>query len=196
MSVAQDAEFLEQVDADQLMDLHRSNLLRLQTTQLLEDIPWHPSRKALELCTQVCDYINSLSGTRKKRVALATETPFFGMPSTDATSATSRAGAAPLLLPKLHAAPVPSSLSLPTKTSGNAKVLPTLQIHVSVDNSFFEPKDYLKHRYFQVRARNKRNYNFTHSIRPSVFANLLTHTHGYILVFRNAIALYGRSDGT
>jgi hypothetical protein len=154
-------EFLQQVDEDQLMDLHRSNLLRLSSAQLLESITLaRPPSKAIDLVNQVSDFFTkSLS---RKKIPLVSSTPFADLGAIDAP-APSRDDPASgrLFLPRLDCCAIPAvggdhssaalSTSLLTKASGNAQVPPTLQLHVLLPSSFFAPKDFAKHRYFQVR---------------------------------------------
>lgn len=172
MTVAQDAEFLQQIDAGQLQDLHRSNLLRLSAEQLVESVSSsRPPSKASELVGQIGDFFTK--ALPKKKIPLLFTTPFASMGST------SKPETAPpgddsdkLYLPRLtcvvpvyeddiHSStsnPMSSSSgitlspsSLLTKPSGNAQVPPAIQLHVVLPDSFYAPKDYAKHRYFQVR---------------------------------------------
>jgi hypothetical protein len=177
MTVAQDAEFLQQVDAGQLQDLHRSNLLRLGAEQLLESVSAsRPPAKAADLVGQIGDFFTKT--LPKKKIPLLPTTPFAQMgsskpetaaavPSTSSDNADTK-----LYLPRLacvvpafdddshssssnplssSSGPSLSPASLITKPSGNAQVPPAIQLHVVLPDSFYSYKDYAKHRYFQVR---------------------------------------------
>jgi hypothetical protein len=180
MTVAQDAEFLQQVDAGQLQDLHRSNLLRLGAEQLLESVSAsRPPAKAADLVGQIGDFFTK--ALPKKKIPLLPTAPFAPMGSTNPETAAAgvpstssdKNADTKLYLPRLacvvpafdddshssnsnnplssSSGPSLSPASLITKASGNAHVPPAIQLHVVLPDSFYLQKDYAKHRYFQVR---------------------------------------------
>lgn len=132
------ADLLETIDqTSSVIDLHRSNLLRLQAKELVDacevdihHVKWGPS--ALEYMAKVRQIIEGLSP-----VDLDTATPSM---LADRPSK--------FTLPSLQAEPG-IILGL-TKPSGNANVLATLPLIVKVPNNVFENKDYMRHRYFDV----------------------------------------------
>lgn len=182
MTVAQDAEFLQQVDAGQLQDLHRSNLLRLGAEQLVESVAAaRPPSKASELVGQIGDFFTR--ALPKKKVPLLPTTPFVSVGSSKQQppeTSSSLDGSDKLYLPRLtcvvpafeddinHTSssnslpssgsgpnPSLSATSLLTKPSGNAHIPPSIELHVVLPDSFYSPKDYAKHRYFQVRLEKE-----------------------------------------
>jgi hypothetical protein len=160
-SVAQDAALLETiVDASSTMELHRSNLMRLQVQELLEECQldmktrkWaSEAQEYLQLVTKYISQVNykTLADDKKS--------------SSDA-SGISLKGQADRVVhieplskqgsPMLHVEPLGCTKSQFgwTKKSGNAQQLPTFSFMVQLPTELFLPKDYLHYRYFDVSRR-------------------------------------------
>ncbi|EEC42738.1 predicted protein [Phaeodactylum tricornutum CCAP 1055/1] len=133
--VAADAEFLDTMDQTAtVLELHRSNLLRLQTDELLKAISLDvsPSSAHVHWATYAHEYIQKIQGKIESLQVdwkYDKDSPF------------------PILSDRKNIS-VHSSL---TTLSGNARVIPTLEVLVKVPNDAFDFKDYLRERYFDKR---------------------------------------------
>ena len=165
-TTAADAEFLSQLSSSSAVgDLHKSNLLRLQVDELVQasavdymHVKWHAA--AQDYMTHVSSIIEGLPldkitswhdpkcpwtscttmTTKKKNTQQSLSPP----PSFRSSSR---------LRTKVTGCTAADGLGLLT-TASNAKVLPTLHLRVSLPAAELLPpgsKDYLKHKYFQVR---------------------------------------------
>ena len=145
-TIAKDAALLEMVDPTTTMDLHRSNLLRLQVTELLEEcqIVDLGSRK---WAMNAQEYIQTV-------IQLVQTVPKKSHPSKESTMIL---GDKPVSLqnwPTPHVEPIgctKTNLAW-AKPSGNAQVLPTFQLMVLIPSGVLGSKDYMQYRYFDVRA--------------------------------------------
>lgn len=163
---AKDADFLEQVEvtsaAKSVVDLHRSNLLRLQTTELVEEarlsidkVSWRSAAEEYValLSSWIAEIKSSSVSTEESLCPRLADKPLsFALDSVLTVQPTESYAAGGLGL---------------TQPSSNAGVLPILELLVKIPSSVFEPKDYLRHRYFDVSLENLlnrcRHRSLTHS---------------------------------
>jgi hypothetical protein len=142
-TTAQDAEFLEQTTVDQtssVSSLHRSNLLRLQCDELLQECT--PGNKLwVSIATEYVDHVNQLIATMNNESFV----PLHPAPFSTQLSDKKTVSVATVKLQTLAT----EEIGL-TTAAGNANVLPTFRIKVVIPNAVFEPKDYLRHRYLDV----------------------------------------------
>lgn len=156
-TVAQDAALLEtMVEASSTMDLHRSNLLRMQVQELLEECQLDlKSRKwaneAHEYLQLVNKYVSQfkfnmlVEGEKGGIVAIkdrADKVVHIELPETKKDRAS-----------LVHMEPIGCCTKHQlgwTKKSGNAQQLPTFSFMVQIPNELFHTKDYLHYRYFDV----------------------------------------------
>lgn len=128
-----------------VMELHRSNVLRLETEELLKEcrldlqhVKWHAS--AHEYLANINTVLQDLS----KSIPIATSSTCALPLQADKLPASRMSlGDAPL-----HVS-LEQNVGITTR-QGNAKELPLLQCHIVLPNSLFNTKDYLHHRYFSV----------------------------------------------
>ena len=140
--VAADALFLESTP---VLELHRSNVLRLETLELLKEcrldvqhVSWHAAAH---------DYIASLNQVLTKlpdQVDCKDEKCPFPLEADKPPTLTLSRDA------PLHVAWHPASQVGITTRAGNAKELPLLDCTIALPNDLWSPKDYLNHRYFHV----------------------------------------------
>lgn len=179
---AADAEFLEFMDtttsADRVVDLHKSNLLRLQMDELVTETllsmdpadPTMPSssangRRRHWVSIAQDHYVPQIVRILQEQVSLA-NVPMSWEESGDS----SPSSACPFVLrsdkhhrgewkklssdQRLRVQPrgcYSANIGF-TKPMGNAQVLPTLDLMVLIPTKgIVENKDYMKHRYFDVR---------------------------------------------
>ena len=144
-NVAADASFLEHHTP--VLELHRSNVLRLETEELLKEcrldfqhVKWHSA--ALGYIATLNTVLQGLP----RHVPAKKDCPLPLLSDRPPTS--------PLLLGEtpLHVTLSTNStvLGMTTKT-GNAKELPLLECTIALPDSLVSSKDYLHHRYFTVR---------------------------------------------
>jgi len=159
--VAKDAAMLESIDLTSTMDLHRSNLMRMQVNELLEECKL--DIKGRVWTTHAHEFLQDLT----KIISQGAKQIFK---STSDHSIKDRADKV------VHIEKIQSSSSLSkklkqnnilsvepigctksqfgwTKKSGNAQMLPTFSLMVKLSSELFSSKDYLSYRYF-----DKRNY--------------------------------------
>ena len=151
-----DAEFLETIDqTSSVLDLHRSNLLRLQVEQLLQEcsLQLNASQPHVKWATAAHEYVTCISQMVEQmslaNVILDKDSPFARLSDRTIDSIQSSQ--------KLQIDPTgcfAANIGL-TTLQGNANVLPTLDLKVKIPNDVFEGKDYLRNRYFDV-SRSRR----------------------------------------
>ena len=176
-TAAEDAEFLETIDQTAVVDLHRSNLVRMQAEELVKECSLdfsaqqqhhhHHDGTALSATAatkwshRARDYVttvtNIIENTSSSSVVI--QSPGADFPFSLRSDNRNGCRDDPLQFPqslKVQAAGCFGSGIGLTATQGNANVLPTLQLVVklsSSDDTFLKPKDYLKHRYLDKRNR-------------------------------------------
>jgi hypothetical protein len=154
-TTAADAEFLADLQptasVSSVGELHKTNVLRLEVDELLQasridylHVKWHAAAQ---------DYVMAISGLiedislQKVRVG-DSKCPFSLL--SDKTFADGLSS-----LQKLRCRPTgcfqADGLGMMSKKS-NASVLPTLDLRVQLPDDLWQPKDYLRHRYFDVRT--------------------------------------------
>lgn len=156
-TIAKDAALLDSIDLSSTMDLHRSNLMRMQVAELLEECQL--DLKGRKWATDAHEYLQQVT----KLVSDATKQNFVSKKLEMAGSVQERADKV-VHIEKIKATkkngagitiePIGCTKSQFgwTKKSGNAQVLPTFSLMVKLPEAFFNSKDYLKYRYFDVRA--------------------------------------------
>ena len=162
-TIAKDAALLDSIDLSSTMDLHRSNLMRLQVTELLEECQL--DIKGRKWAIEAHEYLQHLT----KLIMQATKYHFVASPSKsqkeDALISIKDRADKVVHIEKLAAAtstkknngivmePIGCTKSQFgwTKKSGNAQMLPTFSLMVKLPSEFFSSKDHLKYRYFDVR---------------------------------------------
>jgi hypothetical protein len=155
-TLAQDAALLETiVDASSTMDLHRSNMMRLQVQVLLKECHLHlKSRKwasdaheYLQRVTKCVERVNQeMIFEREQGSSIAIKDRADKVVHIDASSIND-AGS-----PLLHLEPLGCAKRqfAWTRKSGNAQQLPTFSFMITLPTQLFLPKDYLHYRYFDV----------------------------------------------
>ncbi|KAG7353253.1 Nrap PAP/OAS1-like domain containing protein [Nitzschia inconspicua] len=159
-SLSQDAELLQSiVDASSTMELHRSNLMRLQVEELLEECLL--DMKSRKWASEAQDYLQLVT---KYVSQVNYKTLIEGEPScgsnNNVISLKDQADRV-VHIPPLSEEKSPLLLMEPlgctksqfgwTKKSGNAKQLPAFSFMVQLPTEIFLPKDYLHYRYFDKR---------------------------------------------
>jgi len=184
---ATDAEFMEWASADasttdaNVLDLHKSNLLRLQIQELLQETLLSLDSTDHSLVTSTTstatagasnttpvtapkwtqgaqEYLQSLTTILETKISLqATKEPIsIDDPESPFWMESSKVSTS-TLPPTLQTLTVRPGMTLETnigftKPVGNAHVIPTLPLWVLLPTSaLLEPKDYLKQKYFQKR---------------------------------------------
>jgi hypothetical protein len=161
-TIAKDAALLDSIDMSSTMDLHRSNLMRMQVTELLEECKLN--LKGQKWTAEAHEYLqtvtNLVSNAAKQHFVVSSskskseETRYSIKDQADKV----------VHLEKLEATskkknnagitiePIGCTKSQFgwTKKSGNAQMLPTFSLMVQLPTEFFSSKDYLKYRYFDV----------------------------------------------
>lgn len=144
-SVAEDAGLLGAIDTSSTLDLHRSNLLRMQVSELLEecqlDVEGHKWTIIIqEYFQSLAKAISNVSVVEKNFRELA-DKPV----SVELNSDQSGLSMEPFGCTKARLGW--------TKKSGNARVLPTFECMVLMPSNLFSGKDYMNYRYFDVSFR-------------------------------------------
>lgn len=144
--IAQDAALLDSVDPSSTMDLHRSNLMRLQVKELLEECrldlkerKWAgDAHEYLQTLTKLVSQC-TLSDGNENEGGIQDRADKVGHVVIDSTTA-------------LSVEPIGCTRSNLgwTKKSGNAQELPTFSLMVKLPSKLFLSKDYLNYRYFDV----------------------------------------------
>lgn len=167
-TIAKDAALLDSIDLSSTMDLHRSNLMRMQVTELLEECQL--DLKGRKWAIEAHEYLQEVT----KLVADAAKQNFVSKKEEASISIQDRADKV-VHIEKIVGTKKNSAAGITiepigctksqfgwTKKSGNANVLPTFSLMVKLPEAFFTSKDYLKYRYFDVRtfaASRKKNKN-------------------------------------
>jgi hypothetical protein len=140
-TIAQDAALLESIDTTSTMNLHRSNLMRLQVNELLGECQFQLQNR--KWAPDANDYLQMLSKiiskTAIKRV------PFQNR--ADKTVSVEIRRGKSLLVEPIGFTKTPLAW---TKKTGNAQVLPTFTLLISPPEEVISGKDYLNRRYFDV----------------------------------------------
>lgn len=149
---ARDAEFLEQVASSSVLELHRSNILRLQMDQMIDEcklecnvhdpnhVHWAPS--ADEYRKRLVEFIRQVPAGR---LTPTTVNPPFSLQSDRAAQKSLE-----VTLGENDLTTIVPHQNL-SKPAGNANVLPTLHLVVVLSANLFDSKDYLRCRYFDKR---------------------------------------------
>jgi hypothetical protein len=123
------------------MDLHRSNLLRMQVSELLEECQLDLQTR--KWATEAQEYLQILS---KMLPTISLESAKKYQDRADKPVSIS-ATSSRLTVEPIGCTKVPIGW---TKKSGNAQVLPTFTLMVQLPSDLFSAKDYLNFRYFDV----------------------------------------------
>lgn len=140
-TIAQDAALLETIDPSSTMGLHRSNLMRLQTTELLQECQLDLSTRkwagdAQEYLQVIGGLVDSIGGWKENNVKQWGD----------------KTGVLEIPAKSLSVVPI-GCTKTPigwTKPSGNAQLLPTFHLMVLMPKEIFHSKDYLNYRYLDV----------------------------------------------
>jgi hypothetical protein len=141
-SVVDDAGLLEVIDTSATLDLHRSNLLRLQISELLEECQLDLESRRWNVTTQA--YFQRLSAII---AGVSVDVKDFQDLADKPVSVELKGGL------KLSMEPIGCTKARFgwTKKAGNAHVPPTFDYMVQIPLEVFSGKDYMHHRYFDVR---------------------------------------------
>lgn len=140
-TLAQDAALLETIDTTSTMDLHRSNLMRLQTTELLQECQLDLSTRkwagdAQEYLQVIGGLVDSIGGWKQDVVKqLGDKTGVLEIPKNS------------LSVVPIGCTKTPIGW---TKPSGNAQLLPTFHLMVLMPKEIIHSKDYMNYRYLDV----------------------------------------------
>jgi hypothetical protein len=143
-TVAKDAALLESIDPSSTIDLHRSNLMRMQVTELLEEC--HLELQTRKWATEAHEYLQSLSNEIPK-VSLETNKNNKHQDRADKPVSIKGDNKGRLSVEPIGCTKTPVGW---TKKSGNAQMLPTFTLMVQLPSDMLASKDYLNYRYFDV----------------------------------------------
>jgi len=143
-SVDEDAGLLEAIDVSSALDLHRSNLLRMQIAELLEEC--HLDIDSRKWTSETQEYFQLLSLIISK--VSMTQRNFQGIADRPVSLDLSPSKGMELSMEPTGCTKARLGW---TKKSGNAQVLPTFEFMVRIPSGIFSGKDYMNHRYFDVR---------------------------------------------
>ena len=146
-STVDDASLLEVIDTSATLDLHRSSLLRLQITELLEECQLDLENPRWNATTQ--EYFQHLS-------SIITGVSVVDRDFQDLADKPVSVDLRPGGQGKLSLEPIGCTNTRLgwTKKAGNAQVLPTFDYMVMIPPEVFSGKDYMHYRYFDVRRKN------------------------------------------
>jgi hypothetical protein len=124
------------------LDLHRSNLLRMQIAELLDECQLDPDnmkwgREAEEFIQLISNLVSNIH-VEEKCFQDQADKPI----SVDVLPSDCGLSVTPLGCTKSH--------FFMTKRSGNAQVLPTFELMVQMPESSLSGKDFMSYRYFDV----------------------------------------------
>jgi hypothetical protein len=148
-SIAKDAALLDEVDPTATLELHRSNLLRLQSNELLNECQLDITSQKWTMYAH--EYLQTLAKYVHK----------FQLPSASTAKSPSRLAdkVVEVSLQKKDLTMEPTGWTKHmspnagwTKPTGNAQVLPTFTVSVLLPSRLFSAKDYMNHRYHDVRS--------------------------------------------
>lgn len=159
-TIAKDAALLDSIDLSSTMDLHRSNLMRMQVAELLDECQLDlKGRKWTAEAHEYLQDVTKLVSDAAKHHFIASkskkeETPFSIKDRADKVvyikkiaSVSTKKNNAGITIEPIGCT---KSQFGWTKKAGNAQMLPTFSLMVKLPEEFFASKDYLKHRYFDV----------------------------------------------
>lgn len=150
--IDKDAALLDAIDAAATLDLHRSNLLRMQISELLQEcqldldhVKWVAS-EAHEYLQQLAKTITNVSIHVKEYQDQADKPISLFLPKTASTYTNSGHNHT------LSIEPIGYTRARIgyTKKAGNAQTLPTFDLKVQIPNEIFTGKDFMHYRYFDV----------------------------------------------
>eukprot|EP00537_Pseudo-nitzschia_pungens_P011070 CAMPEP_0172386406 /NCGR_PEP_ID=MMETSP1061-20121228/3972_1 /TAXON_ID=37318 /ORGANISM="Pseudo-nitzschia pungens, Strain cf. pungens" /LENGTH=1289 /DNA_ID=CAMNT_0013115787 /DNA_START=259 /DNA_END=4128 /DNA_ORIENTATION=- len=157
-TIAKDVELLDSIDLSSTMDLHRSNLMRMQVSELLEECQLD-LKGGRKWAVEAHDYLQTITQLAEK----ASERHFVSKEKEGHPYSVRDKADKVVHIEKLPAVRGSGSGIVVeplgctktrfgwTKKAGNAQQLPTFSLMVKLSEEFFSPKDYLKHRYFDKR---------------------------------------------
>lgn len=155
-TIAKDAALLDSIDLSSTMDLHRSNLMRMQVTELLEECQL--DLKGRKWAIEAHEYLQQVTklvsdAAKQNFVSKKEETAFSIQERADKVVHIEKIVGTKKNCAGITIEPIGCTKSQFgwTKKSGNANVLPTFSLMVKLPEAFFTSKDYLKYRYFDVR---------------------------------------------
>jgi hypothetical protein len=141
-SVVDDAGLLEVIDTSATLDLHRSNLLRLQISELLEECQLDLESRSWNVVTQ--EYFQQLSNI----IAGVSVVEKDFQELADKPVSVELRGQLKLSMEPIGCTKTRFGW---TKKAGNAHILPTFDYMVQIPLEVFSGKDYMQYRYFDVR---------------------------------------------
>jgi hypothetical protein len=168
-TISQDAALLESIDTSSAMNLHKSNLMRMQVGELLEECQFDlQSRKwasdaneYLQMVSRVISKIMFKEGSYQDRA---------DRPASVEIHKENNLSVEPIGFTKTPFAW--------TKKSGNAQVLPTFTLLVTLPADAISAKDYLNNRYIDVSTTELENFVLNGVALNIVYINTLeTHLH-------------------
>ena len=140
-TIAKDAALLESIDTSSTMDLHRSNLMRMQVNELLDECQFDlQSRKWASDANEYLQFLSKLIqkvSSKEKNYQNQADKPISVKINKES----------PLSVEPIGFTKVPLAW---TKKSGNAQVLPTFTLLITAPKDVILGKDYMNHRYFDV----------------------------------------------
>ena len=161
--VAKDAALLESIDLSSTMDLHRTNLMRMQVKELLDECKldikgrkWttHAHEYLQDVTKIITNASDSIFSEDTKNSKTASESSYSVKDRADKVVHIEK-----IIKKKgknnntvLTVEPIGCTKSQFgwTKKSGNAQMLPTFSLMIKLPAELFSSKDYLNYRYFDV----------------------------------------------
>ena len=160
-AIAKDAALLDSIDLSSTMDLHRSNLMRMQVAELLEECKL--DLKGRKWAMEAHEYLQNVT----ELVSQAAKHHFVASSKSkneDATISVRNRADKEVLIGKIAGTAKKGSCGIAiepigctksqfgwTKKSGNAQMLPTFSLMAKLPAELFSSKDFMKYRYFDVR---------------------------------------------
>ena len=171
--IAKDAALLDSIDLSSTMDLHRSNLMRMQVTELLEEcqLDLKGRKWAIEAHEYLQDVTKLISQATKEQLMMSSKSspkkegkPYSVKDRADKVVHIEKLVASKKGGTSITVEPIGCTKSQFgwTKKSGNAQMLPTFSLMVKLPSEFFSSKDYLNYRYFDVRTEIY-THTYTHT---------------------------------
>jgi hypothetical protein len=169
-TLSQDAALLESIDTSSAMNLHKSNLMRMQVGELLEEC--QIDLQSRKWASDANEYLQMLSKVVSKMVFKeGSYQDRADKPASVEIRKGNNLSVEPIGFTKTPLAW--------TKKSGNAQVLPTFALLVTLPADAISAKDYLNNRYIDVSSTTELE-NFVWNV---VALNIV-----YFFYFRNAPA--------
>jgi len=162
-TIAKDAALLDSIDLSSTMDLHRSNLMRLQITELLDECQldikgrkWAiEAHEYLQHVTKLTSHaakqhftVSSSSKSKKEETPFSIKDQADKVVHIEKIALSSKNNTAGITIEPIGCTKSQFGWA---KKSGNAQMLPTFSLMVKLPVEFFSSKDYLKYRYFDKR---------------------------------------------